>query len=158
MLYIYTSILASDKICDLAIFYNIAYFIATLAVFSGLLLFTHLRINFLSDLQVLEHTPTMVFWFIIAIASMAGLPPFLGFWAKFLVLIGLWAHGEYLLTLHVLYVSLIFMYFYFAMYRFAGTTNFKARLTMVLLTKPSAAHAVGLGAVLLYISPRYVTS
>ncbi len=128
VLYIFTSILADTTLMEKAILYNITYLITTLTIFSVLLSIKNLNILFLTDLQTIMHNPLILFFLISAIASMAGLPPLLGFWSKFAIILGLWHNAEYILVIHTFCCSLIIMYFYFANYRFAGAANLRGRL------------------------------
>lgn len=126
-LYVFISIVTYKNFCHIATAYNIAYFITVITIFCTILIYKNLNLQYLSDFQVLIYNPAIMFWFISATASMAGLPPFLGFWTKFLILINLWANTEFLLMISLFSCSLIIMYFYFANYRFAGAINLISR-------------------------------
>jgi NADH-quinone oxidoreductase subunit N len=79
----------------------------------------------LIDMSVLKHDgdqqigydqlkkyPFFLFAFILAILSMAGIPPLLGFWAKFNILLGIFKGQHYLFILIALSSALISLYYY----------------------------------------------
>ncbi len=82
---------------------------------------------------------------------MAGIPPLLGFWAKFAILFSLWTASEYVIVAHLFALSLIYIYFYIAIYRFLGTTNFKTQHEPVILAKLHPIINLGLLATCLHL-------
>lgn len=132
VLYILIALLADAALFEKALAYNIIYFFTNITIFSALLLIKKLNLLFLTDLQTLSANPSLLVWLIGALASMAGLPPFLGFWTKIVILLGLWSNTHFLICAHLFSSSLIIMYFYFANYRFAGATNIKNTYTPLL--------------------------
>lgn len=59
-----------------------------------------------------SHSSLLKFSFLISFLSLAGLPPFLGFLPKWLVIQSLVSINQYFLTIVLIIISLITMYFY----------------------------------------------
>ena len=77
-------------------------------------------INYLTDLQVFTKFSTILAAVICALASMSGIPPFLGFWGKIGIILSLYSVQEYTLGSLCLISGLFLLYFYFQNYRFIG--------------------------------------
>jgi NADH-quinone oxidoreductase subunit N len=96
-------------------FYAIVYVMMSLAGFGMILLLS--RDNFeadnLDDLKGLnQRSPWYAFLILIIMFSMAGIPPFLGFWAKLAVLEGALAAGHTKLVVFAVLMSVIGAYYY----------------------------------------------
>ncbi len=151
MLYIYNALIFDHTTVSASIFYNLVYYLATLAMFAALLHLKSFNIKYLTDFQLFTHLPAKIFWISIAFATMAGIPPLLGFWAKFAILFSLWAAAEYTIVAHLFALSLVYIYFYIAIYRFLGTTNFKAQREPTILARLLSIINVGLLAACLHL-------
>ncbi len=90
-----------------AFFYASVYAITSLALF-GLLLAFMRNIEAIDDLKGLHHSkPVTAFLFLIILLSFAGVPPLLGFDAKFLVVLALVQSGHLSLAITLVILSVI---------------------------------------------------
>ena len=98
-----------------AMFYSITYVLMTLAAFGMIMLLS--RAGFeaenLEDFKGLnQRSPWYAFLMLIVMFSMAGIPPFLGFWAKLTVLEGALNAGYTWLVVFAVLMSVIGAYYY----------------------------------------------
>jgi len=97
------------------LFYLFAYAFMTVASFGLISLLTvkGYRGESLSDWKGLyQRAPFLALLSVVVFMSLAGIPPLLGFWAKFYVLIALVESGQVLVALAILLASLISLGFY----------------------------------------------
>lgn len=151
VIYVYTAVMNDRHILSAASLYNLIYGCAALTLFTALLNFRRLSIKYLTDLQLYSHLPTAIFWLGTALATMSGVPPLLGFWAKFNILFNLWRAQDIILLLHLLSISMIYMYFYLALYRFTGATNFPSHPLRILQIAHTPVATVGIIATSLHL-------
>ena len=98
-----------------AMFYSISYALTTLAAFGMIMLLS--RAGFeaenLEDFKGLnQRSPWYAFLMLIVMFSMAGIPPFLGFWAKLTVLEGALNAGYVWLVVFAVLMSVIGAFYY----------------------------------------------
>ena len=135
--YMLAVIITPSTTLYIILFYTCIYILITLAFFITVLTLKSLPLIHLSDLQLLTQVPQLFFQFIIVISSMAGLPPFIGFWGKIATILHLWASNEYILAIYVLSCGMFLMYFYFQTYRFSFVINPKIDVKATqLITSP----------------------
>jgi NADH-quinone oxidoreductase subunit N len=96
-------------------FYSISYVLMTLAAFGMIMLLS--RAGFeaenLEDVKGLnQRSPWFAFLMLMVMFSMAGIPPFLGFWAKLAVLEGALNAGYLWLVVFAVLMSVIGAYYY----------------------------------------------
>lgn len=83
----------SFKAFDSVMYFTFIYFLSNLLFFSTLanIRINNIQLNTLSDLRVLyQFNPTNMWLCVLAIFSMAGLPPTAGFWAKYYIIRNCW--------------------------------------------------------------------
>ncbi len=100
---------------EAALYYTIAYILMTLGSFGVILLVS--RAGFEAD--ELEHykglhtrDPTLALIMMILMFSTAGIPPFIGFWAKLQIFQALWGSGQLTLVVIGAAVSVIGVFYY----------------------------------------------
>jgi NADH:ubiquinone oxidoreductase subunit 2 (subunit N) len=75
--------------------------------------FKNINIVYISDLKNIYKTnPLAAFSITLALASFAGIPPFIGFFSKFFILFTLFQSNYYFLTFIILFFNLISAYYY----------------------------------------------
>lgn len=94
---------------QLWLIYFIIYSLLNIAV---LYLFFKQSIYQLSQAYFVKSNPLIKFSIIISILSLGGLPPFLGFLPKWLVIQGLSTHYSFFILLFIVIITLITLYFY----------------------------------------------
>lgn len=104
----------------IALFYLMIYVIIMIHFFSILFVVKLKKIIYLTDLQDITRIPIVAGSLICALVAMSGLPPFLGFWGKFLVLFNFFVHKQYFIGIITLAGGMVLLYFYFQNYRFIG--------------------------------------
>jgi NADH-quinone oxidoreductase subunit N len=98
-----------------AVYYTIVYVLMSAAAFGGLALLEAqgVRATSVEDLGGLSsRSPWMAFFLLCALFSLAGVPPFLGFWAKLIVLRKVIAHRETTLAVFAVVMAVIAAYYY----------------------------------------------
>ena len=100
---------------DILLFYLVAYIITNLLVFSSLLLLDTttpdiLEIKQLSGLA--QTNPIVAFGLLIGFFSLAGIPPFIGFYAKLNVILHLVEQNLYLLAVVAVLLSVVAAFYY----------------------------------------------
>jgi NADH-quinone oxidoreductase subunit N len=98
-----------------ALFYTLAYVLATLGTFGVMLLMTHkgFEADRLDDYKGLySRDPLLALVMMALMFSTAGVPPFVGFWAKLSILQQLWATGHTSLVIVAAVVSVIGAFYY----------------------------------------------
>jgi NADH-quinone oxidoreductase subunit N len=98
-----------------ALFYTLAYVLATLGTFGVMLLMTQkgFEADRLDDYKGLySRDPLLALVMMALMFSTAGVPPFVGFWAKLSILQQLWATGHTGLVIIVVVVSVIGAFYY----------------------------------------------
>lgn len=96
--------------------YLVFYVVAVLSVFGILTLFcfnTGRSFVFLSDFQFLSKKyPLASFLITLSLLSLAGIPPFAGFFAKFFILYSICSQKSYILYLLVIFLSVVSTFYY----------------------------------------------
>ena len=98
-----------------AMFYAIAYVLATLGAFGVILLMAHagFEADTLDDLKGLnQRSPWFAFVMMLVMFSLAGLPPLVGFYAKLAVLQSLLVTGQIWLAVFAVLLSLVGAFYY----------------------------------------------
>jgi NADH-quinone oxidoreductase subunit N len=98
-----------------ALFYTLVYVLATLGTFGVILLMTQkgFEADRLDDYKGLySRDPLLALVMMALMFSTAGVPPFVGFWAKLSILQQLWATGHTWLVIIVVVVSVIGAFYY----------------------------------------------
>jgi NADH-quinone oxidoreductase subunit N len=98
-----------------ALFYTLVYVLATLGTFGVILLMTQkgFEADRLDDYKGLySRDPLLALVMMALMFSTAGVPPFVGFWAKLSILQQLWASGHTALVIVVAVVSVIGAFYY----------------------------------------------
>jgi NADH-quinone oxidoreductase subunit N len=98
-----------------ALFYTLAYVLATLGIFGVILLLTQkgFEADRLDDYKGLySRDPLLALVMMAMMFSTAGVPPFLGFWAKLSIFQQLWATGHMWLVIIAAVVSVIGAFYY----------------------------------------------
>lgn len=91
----------------------ILYFtIYTLINVAVIYIFNNYSVFYLSQIYFIKNKPTIKFSIIIRILSLAGLPPFLGFLPKWLVIQNLIFNNIFIITLVIIITTLLTLYFY----------------------------------------------
>lgn len=75
---------------------------------------------FLTDLQYLTKIPVITTSFSVLMLGMAGIPPFLGFFAKLSVVSNMLVNEDYFLFFLSIFIGLFVSFFYIQNYRFYG--------------------------------------
>lgn len=109
------------SIFTVAIFYILIYIILNLIFFSILIILKKIKFNNnykeiknISDLNNLSiNHPVLSFILLINLLSLCGLPPFLGFFNKYFILIQLININHYILSFFILILSIISTFYYF---------------------------------------------
>lgn len=113
--------------------YIFIYILLMVHLFSVLFIIRGKNISYLVDFQALTSVPSALAGLTCAVAAMSGIPPFLGFWGKVGVILGLYGENEYVLGTACLAAGLFLLYFYFQNYRFLGTLWSGALDTIIIL-------------------------
>nr|YP_010277785.1 NADH dehydrogenase subunit 2 [Chelonus formosanus]UHY94326.1 NADH dehydrogenase subunit 2 [Chelonus formosanus] len=92
------------------IFFFVYYIIYLMLNFMLMMIFK--KINVLSLVDLLNESLNMNIYFIMIIISIGGLPPFLGFLMKFMLIYEMILHMKFFLILMLIFFSLFFLYFY----------------------------------------------
>lgn len=98
-----------------AIFYVIVYVLMSLSVFGVLIILGKkgYEVESLDDISGLNRrNPWLSFLMMVTMFSMAGIPPFAGFFAKLFVIMGLVDNGSYVIACYALIMSVIAAYYY----------------------------------------------
>lgn len=101
--------------------------------------------NYLTDLYNTGQLEKFMIFLLIILATFAGLPPFIGFWPKILLIWHLNYVTEWLLLLVTISTSLFVMFYYFYNYRFF---NNDTKFTLLNFLQPSYARISALFIVL----------
>lgn len=107
--------------CTMAIFYSMSYALSTACVFGVLAILRHAGrdIEAISDLRSLNtHHAGLAFVMLLALLSMAGLPPLVGFMAKLGILQALLSVGQYSMACLALFFSAVGAYYYLNIIRY----------------------------------------
>jgi NADH-ubiquinone oxidoreductase chain 2 len=117
--------LNTEEALDSFLFYIIQYTITNLNVFLIIIAFNYLLcslvqknlvikdIKYISELtNQYNKNPILTISFIICLLSMAGIPPFIGFYSKLFVLFSAISISEYFLAIIAIIVSVISAYYY----------------------------------------------
>lgn len=107
----YTS-LTLDKIFLTYVFNLFAYIIVLGLIFTTLAIVTTRSIRSLNLLGRLGLTPFAKLTVLIGLLSLSGIPPLLGFFAKFFIFFALLCQGDYVLLSAFLIFNLFALYFY----------------------------------------------
>jgi NADH-quinone oxidoreductase subunit N len=113
------------------VFYLVVYGFASLGLFSSFFSLFQRNVSFrlrsLEDLRLLFFSyPHFSFLFSIHFLSMAGLPPFVGFFSKFYVLFCSLESGFYLTTFFALFMSVVSSFYYLKLLKilfFSGSSS-----------------------------------
>jgi NADH-quinone oxidoreductase subunit N len=103
-----------------ALFFTLAYVLVTLGTFGVILLMTKkgFEADRLDDYKGLySRDPLLALVMMVLMFSTAGVPPFLGFWAKLWIIQQLWATGHIWLVIIALVVSVIGAFYYLRIVR-----------------------------------------
>ncbi len=98
-----------------SLFFTLVYVLATLGTFGVMLLMTHkgFEADRLDDYKGLySRDPLLALVMMALMFSTAGVPPFVGFWAKLSILQQLWATGHIWLVIIAVVVSVIGAFYY----------------------------------------------
>jgi len=101
--------------CGMAIFYSLSYGLMTASAFGVLAVLNRAGtdIEHLSDLKGLStRSPGLAFMMMLTMFSMAGIPPFIGFFVKLGILQALLATGQTLVACVALFFAVIGAYYY----------------------------------------------
>nr|QNE85427.1 NADH dehydrogenase subunit 2 [Tarnania fenestralis] len=89
------------------------FMIYSLISLSLIILFNQFNLYFINQIfSSYTHSPLIKFSFLVSFLSLAGLPPFLGFMPKWIVIQSLISMNQYILIMIMISMSLITMYFY----------------------------------------------
>lgn len=99
------------------------YVLLTIAVFLFLFLIDSKNLSFLNNFKLLQGVYGLFVCVVFFIASMAGIPPLLGFVGKFLLFIYLLSVESYFLFFIFLLVNFFALYFYIQNFRFMVSKN-----------------------------------
>ena len=115
----------TEESLDSFLFYIVQYTITNLNVFLIILAFNYLLssliknnivikdVKYISELtNQFEKNPILTLSFIICLLSMAGIPPFIGFYSKLFVLFSAISISEYFISIVAILVSVISAYYY----------------------------------------------
>lgn len=128
------------------LFYLAAYFLGAFVVFYILTLMgTTQRGENLVDLTGLsKRSPLLAWTMALAMISLAGLPPLIGFFGKYLVFLAAWGVGQYWLVAVGMLSALVGLYYYIGVIRIMYwaapeddetiTLSFSSRLVLLVLT------------------------
>nr|YP_009117988.1 NADH dehydrogenase subunit 2 [Brachythemis contaminata]AJE75776.1 NADH dehydrogenase subunit 2 [Brachythemis contaminata] len=86
--------------------------IYTLMNVAVIYIFNNYSVFYLSQMYFIKNKPTMKFSMMISMLSLAGLPPFLGFLPKWLVIQNLMFNNMFIMTLVMIMTTLLTLYFY----------------------------------------------
>lgn len=102
-----------------ALFYLVTYVFTALCLFGLLFNLTKTnKIEDLSDLQGLYYrNPLLAFAFLLILLAQAGVPPLLGFWAKFFIIYDMILHHYFWLTGFVVLMTVVAAYYYLKIIR-----------------------------------------
>ncbi|WBF65908.1 MAG: NADH-quinone oxidoreductase subunit NuoN [Candidatus Kinetoplastibacterium crithidii] len=117
-----------------SVFYIISYVITNMAIFGLLMFFS--RANFdcenLDDLKGLNQVnPVMAFFMLICMLSLAGLPPFVGFYAKFSILRNLINSNHLYIAIYAILFSLIGAFYYLRVIKIVYFDNCNNNLSII---------------------------
>lgn len=104
----------------------IIYVVLTVAIFIFLFVIDNRTFNFLNNFKLVQGIMGIFIGVVLCVASMAGIPPLLGFVGKFFLFIYLLSVESYFLFLIFLVVNFFALYFYIQNFRFmvSKTTNY----------------------------------
>ena len=109
------------------IFTNILlYLLLLILIFSIFFFFNVNAIQTLSDLKLINTYSLFIMTLILALLSIAGVPPLVGFVGKFLLLVTILSNNNYLLFVFLCILNIFMLYFYIQNIRFMVT---KGRLS-----------------------------
>lgn len=104
------------------VLYMLTYNLALFLLFWTISQFTHLATKTIYNLSSLRLHPSSVATLTLLFFSMAGVPPFLGFFAKLLILLTL-LHSSFVFLYFAFFILLLFsLYFYMQNMRFLHST------------------------------------
>ena len=116
----------SSEALDSILYFIFIYFLSSLLFLSSLasIRINNLSLNTLSDLRVLYQQNPRNLWFcLLAVFTMAGLPPTTGFWAKYYIIRNCWDAGlllnwdaDFIIVLQLTLGAIVFMNFFSAIY------------------------------------------
>lgn len=134
-----TILVPSINSSSIGYFYLFIYFYSILFLFLILFSIKNTQLWYFTDFQYyFKHTIFNTMMAVILL-SMAGLPPFIGFFAKFSVISLLFFNQEYLLFFLTLFFGLFISFFYIQNYRFYGfnikNLNFKKNIFLLKYNK-----------------------
>jgi NADH-quinone oxidoreductase subunit N len=101
-----------------AVFYILAYVLMSLAAFGVIILFNKkgFEADLISDYKGLsKHSPWFALMMLIIMLSMAGMPPFIGFYAKLLILQQVISSGMITVAIIAVVFAVISAYYYLRM-------------------------------------------
>ncbi len=104
----------------------VIYIVLTAAIFVFLFIIDNRSFNFLNNFKLVQGVASIFIGVVLCVASMAGIPPLLGFVGKFCLFIYLLSVESYFLFLIFLVVNFFALYFYIQNFRFmvSRTTNY----------------------------------
>ena len=124
LIYIFLFVLEYKFISmSLVLNYLNIYIVCLILLFYSLLIICNINIKYLTDLYKLVNYSFLSILFLLIFIFLSGLPPFIGFWAKLVVILYLLNINEFILVIIVSCISFILLYFYIQNYRFL--TSFK---------------------------------
>lgn len=136
-----------------AIFYSIAYVVMTIGVWAFVLTFysySNNNISYISDLASFYRiNPIIAITFLAIMFSMAGVPPFLGFFSKFFIFFATIEASFYFISIICILMSVIGSYYYI---RFVKVIFFENSANWVVLKPIHRSLAFVLGLVLIIIA------
>lgn len=101
--------------------WNIYLFFYFFVLINVILIFITFNLNFINQIYLLNYNKIILIFIFISILSIGGLPPFLGFFPKILIIIRL---SNYLLILLIILRTLITLYYYLRLIYFLILINF----------------------------------
>ncbi len=102
-----------------SIFYVSVYSLMGMAAFAALLLLPNSKVASIEQFKGLaKSNPLISFFILILMFSMAGIPPFAGFWAKWFILKEVIAAGDLWLAVFAVFCSLIGAFYYLRIIKF----------------------------------------
>lgn len=117
--------------------YICIYTVIVIFFFCNIFLFNSTTFKYLSDLSVFYNYSVLTFSIMCSLASMGGVPPLLGFWAKISVINVLLINAEFVLAFLALSCGLFLLYYYLQNYRFLSNINFNFSYKTYMLTAGS---------------------
>lgn len=102
------------------IFYLLTYMFYVFNFFIFLFLITNNFLWFFTDLQLLSNNLSLLIFFFCIFFGMAGIPPFLGFYAKLKIILLLLNNDTIFFFFITLFSGLFSAFFYLQVYRFSG--------------------------------------